>query len=72
MKSGRTGIFDSDTPHKVIYRFDWMDIDGVKVTVTDDPGWQTKLILPGDDVVFTSTAPTKKCVDFKIRIKEAN
>lgn len=72
MKSGRDGIFDSDSPHKVVYRFDWFDKNGVKVTGIDDPGWQKKLILPGDDISFTSVAPNQNCVDFKIRIKEAN
>ncbi len=72
MKSGRTGLTSSDSAHKVIYRFDWFDRDGAQVKPMDDPGWQKKLILPGDDTTFTSVAPTENCVDFRIRIKEAD
>lgn len=70
MKSGLDGFFDPDKPYKVVYRFNWYDNDGVQIEETDSEGWKTRLILPGDDVVFTTVAPSQECNDFKIRLKE--
>ena len=70
MKARRGGLLDPNSPRKILYRFNWFDEQGVLVKEEDGVGWQKKLVLPGDDAVFTSVAPSKDCYDFKIRLKE--
>lgn len=54
---------------RVKYRFDWQDANGVQVLDPDHDAWEKRTIDAGDDGVFTSLAPTKKCADFKLRMK---
>ena len=54
-----------------IYRFNWYDENGVEIENLDEGMWIKKTVITGDDVTLTSIAPTRKCKDFKLRIKVA-
>ena len=69
MKNNRTGIFSSNEPYRIVYRFSWFDGDGTEVPLMDENFWKEKYIIPGDDVTISSIAPNKKCKDFKLRLK---
>ncbi len=58
----------ADAPYTFSYRVNWYDQDGVEVETADDEMWKKVHAMPGDDVTLTSIAPTKACVDFKVRI----
>ena len=34
--------------------------------------WVKKTVITGDDITLTSIAPTRKCQDFKLRIKASD
>ena len=59
-----------DNPYSVDYKFDWQDENGMTVESTLSI-WQTIQIKPGETVFFKATAPTPKCKDFILNIKEA-
>lgn len=56
-------------PIATLYRFDWTDEDGEVVVDPYHDSWEKKIVLAGDDVVFTSIAPKKTCKDFKLRLR---
>ena len=66
MWSGMTG----ENPYNVSYKFIWQDENGMTVESTLSI-WQTIQIKPGETVFFKATAPTPKCKDFILNIKEA-
>ena len=61
----------SNTTYSFIYRFNWYDENGVEIENLDEGMWIKKTVITGDDVTLTSIAPTRKCKDFKLRIKVA-
>lgn len=65
--SGLTG----DNPYDVDYKFDWFDQRGMQVK-TIMSNWKSIRIVPGETVYIQGIAPTDKCRDFKISLKEAN
>ena len=56
-------------PMRVRYRFDWQDANGVIIEDPDHSGWEKETLVPGDDGTFTSIAPRKDCLDFRLRLK---
>ena len=60
-----------DVPYTVDYKFDWQDANGMTVD-TQLSIWQSKQIKPGETVYFKSIAPTTKCKDFILNLKEHN
>jgi uncharacterized protein YcfL len=62
----------SATTYSFIYRFNWYDENGVEVENLDHEMWVKKTAITGDDITLTTIAPTRKCQDFKLRIKAAN
>ncbi len=72
MRNTRTGMFASDEPYKIVYKFAWFNIDGIEVPITDEEGWKEKFIIPGDIIWINSIAPNKDCHDFVLRLKALN
>ena len=62
----------SGSTYKVMYRFNWYDENGVEVENPDNEMWVRKMVVTGDDLTLTSIAPSKKCKDFKLRLKAVN
>ena len=58
-----------DVPYTVDYKFDWQDENGMTVD-TPLSIWQSRQIKPGETVYFKSVAPTKRCKDFILNLKE--
>lgn len=56
-------------PMRTRYRFDWQDANGVVVMDPDHDAWEKMTLIPGDNGTFTSIAPKKNCVDFRLRMK---
>jgi uncharacterized protein YcfL len=65
--SGLTG----ENPYTVDYKFDWQDENGITVD-TNLSIWQSRQIKPGETVYFKTVAPTPRCKDFILNIKEHN
>ena len=63
--SGLTG----EVPYEVDYKFVWQDENGMAVDSSLSI-WQSRQIKPGETVYFKSVAPTKKCRDFVLNLKE--
>lgn len=51
------------------YRFDWLDGQGVVLRDVNHDVWEKRQIDVGDVEAFTSIAPRRECVDFKLRLK---
>ena len=66
MWSGFTG----DNPYRVDYKFTWQDENGM---VVDTPlsAWRTVSIHPGETVQFVAVAPSLRCKDFLLNVKES-
>ena len=69
LKNNRTGIFSSDEPYRMVYRFSWFDQQGREVKLMDENYWKEKYIVPGDTISISSLAPNKQCKDFRLRMK---
>lgn len=67
----RTGLFGSGDAYAVDYKFTWFDHDGIQVdsSVTT---WQTRRVKPGETIHFRSSAPSPRCRDFRLELKETN
>lgn len=72
----RTGAFaqtwswmKDDAPYKVQYKFEWFDHEGMQVP-TVMSNWRQVTVIPGEAVYFQGVAPTVKCDDFRISVKE--
>lgn len=59
----------TQAPIRVKFRFDWQEANGVVVVDPDHDAWEKETLLPGDNGTFTSIAPRKDCVDFRLRMK---
>ena len=60
-----------DNPYTVDYKFDWQDENGMTVD-TSLSIWQSRQIKPGETVYFKTVAPTPRCKDFILNVKEHN
>lgn len=56
---------------KAIYRFLWYDSKGIEVSAPNQDMWHSLLVIGGEELVLSATAPTKDCPDVKLLIKEA-
>ncbi|MBR7103613.1 MAG: YcfL family protein [Lentisphaeria bacterium] len=74
----RTGVFaqawsgmTGENPYQIQYKFDWFDQDGMQVqTVLSN--WRNATVIPGETLYLQGVAPSVKCADFKISLKEFN
>ncbi|QSH41110.1 YcfL family protein [Lentisphaerota bacterium ZTH] len=74
--NARTGFFSElwssltgGKPYKVLYKFTWLDKDGM-VIPTPSMNWLPMSVIPGDEVYFQAVAPNKNCQDFKLSLRE--
>jgi len=58
-----------DVPYTVDYKFVWQDANGITVD-TQLSIWQSRQIKPGETVYFKSVAPSPRCKDFILNLKE--
>lgn len=72
----RTGIIDQistwvmgDNPYKIVYRFTWLDNNGMEVE-TATKTWIPIEVIPGDIVRLSGVAPNPKCKDFNLSVRE--
>ncbi|MCP3967077.1 MAG: YcfL family protein [Lentisphaerae bacterium] len=72
----RTGFFhelwsslSGGKPYKLLYKFTWLDKDGMAVP-TPSANWLPMSVIPGDDVYFQAVAPNANCKDFKLSLRE--
>ena len=56
-------------PYHVIYRFDWFDENGMKVTTAADT-WLEEIFTPGETKYIQSVAPNSRCKDFVLSVRE--
>jgi len=74
--SNRTGVwqeywawYTNDTPYKIEYKVDWFDLNGMVVNTTNSI-WIEVQLLPGETKYIQAVAPSPRCRDFKISLKE--
>ena len=72
----RTGFFSQigswfmgDNPYQVIYRFTWLDKDGMIVN-NGSNAWIPATVIPGDTLRVTGVSPNTRCRDFTLSIRE--
>jgi uncharacterized protein YcfL len=53
------------------YRFRWFDDKGIEVSAPNQDLWHSLIVIGGDEVVLSASAPEKNCPDVKLLIKEA-
>ena len=63
--SGMTGT----NPYHVLYRFDWMDENGMAVSTAAN-AWQTAIFAPGETKFLQGVAPNSRCRDFILSVRE--
>ncbi len=56
---------------KTLYRFRWYDDKGVEVSAPNQDMWHSLIVIGGDEIVLSASAPAKNCLDVKLLIKEA-
>lgn len=56
-------------PYHVLYRFDWFDENGMKVSTAADT-WQEVIFIPGETKFLQGVAPNSRCKDFLLSVKE--
>ena len=56
-------------PYHVIYRFEWLDENGMKVTTAGD-AWLEEIFAPGETKYLQSVAPNSRCKDFVLSVRE--
>ena len=64
----QVSALNDGAPYRISYKFVWLDEKGMAVS---DGVWMTRLIQPGETVYFQSVAPTARCRDFILNVKEA-
>lgn len=73
-RSERTGfwswIIQGDKPYKLSYKFVWLDDKGMSVETGSNSVWIERDCLPGDIVRFSGVAPTERCKDFQLMLRE--
>ena len=63
--SGATGT----NPYHVLYRFDWLDENGMAVPTAAN-AWQTAIFAPGETKFLQGVAPNSRCRDFILSVRE--
>ncbi|MBQ9500641.1 MAG: YcfL family protein [Lentisphaeria bacterium] len=63
--SGMTGT----NPYYVLYRFDWMDENGMAVSTAAN-AWQPLIFAPGEVKFIQGVAPNSRCKDFILSVRE--
>lgn len=58
-------------PIRTLYRFRWFDDKGLEVSAPNLDMWHSLIVIGGDEVVLSASAPEKNCPDVKLLIKEA-
>ena len=56
---------------KTLYRFRWYDDKGIEISAQNHDMWHSIIIVGGDEIVLSASAPEKNCPDVKLLIKEA-
>ena len=56
---------------RTLYRFHWFDGKGIEVSAPNQDLWHSLVVIGGDEIVLSATAPEKNCPDVKLLIKEA-
>ena len=56
---------------KTLYRFRWFDDKGIEVSAPNLDMWHSLIVIGGDEIVLSASAPEKNCPDVKLLIKEA-
>jgi len=76
IRSNRVGFFTElwsditdESPYKIAYRFNWLDLDGMEVQ-TANSVWQELDLIPGETRRIQSMSPHPRCKDFMLSIKE--
>lgn len=56
---------------RTLYRFKWYDDKGIEVSAPNQDLWHSLIVIGGDEIVLSASAPEKNCPDVKLLIKEA-
>ena len=56
-------------PYHVLYRFEWFDENGMKVSTAAD-SWQEAVFTPGETKYWQGVAPNSRCRDFILSVVE--
>lgn len=56
-------------PYHVLYRFEWMDENGMAVSTAAN-AWQTAIFAPGETKFLQGVAPNSRCRDFILSVRE--
>jgi uncharacterized protein YcfL len=59
----------TDELHRIQYRFDWFDAEGMRVE-SPMSVWRPKTLFGGEQVWVSGTAPAPGVVDFKLQLIE--
>ena len=59
----------TDELHRIQYRFDWFDAEGMRVE-SPMSGWRPQTLFGGEQVWVSGTAPAPEVVDFKLQLIE--
>ena len=58
-----------ENPYHVLYRFDWMDENGMAVSTAAN-AWQGAIFAPGETKYLQGVAPNSRCKDFVLSVRE--
>ena len=61
--------FRGDNPYHVLYRFNWMDENGMEVPTAAN-AWQPAIFIPGETKFLQGVAPNPRCKDFVLSVME--
>lgn len=59
----------NDNPYHILYRFEWFDDNGMKVSTTGD-AWHEEIFMPGETKYLQGVAPNSRCKDFVLSVRE--
>ena len=61
--------FRGDNPYYVLYRFNWLDENGMEVPTAAN-AWQPAIFIPGEVKFLQGVAPNSRCKDFVLSVME--
>ena len=61
--------FRGDNPYHVLYRFNWLDEQGMEVPTAAN-AWQSAIFIPGETKFLQGVAPNSRCKDFVLSVME--
>ena len=61
--------FTGTNPYHVLYRFDWLDENGMTVPTAAN-AWQSAIFAPGETKYLQGVAPNSRCRDFVLSVRE--